>query len=225
MKKIAVYTAVYGDKDEVKEPLQQTVDCDYFLFTEPKYYEIDKGWQIIGGYVKPFKTPRMKAKWWKIYPYESIIADYDYSVWIDGHIEFLREDTVEFLLGSIKNGFTAFRHPEINCIYEEYNNIGRKHRWGNSANQTLARRQLDRYKKEGYPENNGMWAGGILVRDMKSKKAEEMSRKWWRQILGGSTRDQLSLPYVCWKMKYKPGKFMLNNRDNEYILYNGHKIE
>jgi len=222
-KKVAVYTAIYGDKDEITELLPQNIEADYFLYTDDirlKGKEV-KGWKVIYSPVNEFKTPRMKAKTWKIKPSIGVLKDYDFTVWIDGHITFKRRDSLRYLLGKGKH-FRAFKHPEFDCIFREFFNITNKHRWVNNMDRKLAIRQLNRYNKDGFPKHHGLVAGSVLIRD-NSEEIKRFNEFWWLQIMGGSQRDQLSLPYSLYKMEIKPDIMKLNNRDNRYINYGNHK--
>jgi len=77
--------------------------------------------------------------------------------------------------------------------------------------------QLERYAEEGFegllspvgcvgrpfrPSCNATYYGKILVRDLQNERgrAETLGYVWWRAYQEGVHRDQLSLPYVLWKV-------------------------
>lgn len=51
--------------------------------------------------------------------------------------------------------------------------------------------QINRYRKEGYPDHNGLVAGGFVVRDNRSNNVKLLMKAWWREIARWSRRDQL----------------------------------
>jgi hypothetical protein len=60
-------------------------------------------------------------------------------------------------------------------------------------------RQVAGYHREGYPVSNGLAMGGIIFR-RNTFTIGEFNSRWWAEILAGSTRDQLSLDPVAWRM-------------------------
>ena len=63
--------------------------------------------------------------------------------------------------------------------------------------------QVERYRKDGYPENNGQARNTVLVRRHNDKMIIKSMEDWWLEIKYGSKRDQLSFPYVAWKNNLK----------------------
>jgi hypothetical protein len=60
-------------------------------------------------------------------------------------------------------------------------------------------RQMERYRKESYPKNNGLCACTILLRRHNSPDIIEAMENWWQEISNGSFRDQLSFNYIAHK--------------------------
>ena len=90
------------------------------------------------------------------------------------------------------------------CIYEEAkfikwlgDNHPRKH-YKDDLN--VINSQVERYRNDGYPENNGQARNTILIRRHNSDIIDTME-DWWKEVKYGSKRDQLSFPYVAWKNK------------------------
>jgi len=63
--------------------------------------------------------------------------------------------------------------------------------------------QKDFYLSEGCPDNTGIFMGGLIVR-RHTKAIARLNELWWEQITKFSQRDQLSLPYVLWKLGITP---------------------
>ena len=77
------------------------------------------------------------------------------------------------------NGFSMFIHPDRNCIYDEAELC---HDFPKYREFPLLE-QVDHYRKEGYPKQNGLMAAGIIVRDMNRKKLTTINKEWWHENL------------------------------------------
>jgi hypothetical protein len=136
-----------------------------------------------------FKDPVMNAKIYKVLPH--LFFEAKYSIWIDGNIKLLvkPEQLVE-MMGDMFD-IAVFTHPERDCIYEE----GLFCKSKGKGDPEDIDKQLARYRVEEYPERAGLGACYIIVR----RHIPQMNRlceKWWAEICAGSSRDQLSFPYI-----------------------------
>ena len=156
--------------------------------------------------------------------YKSITPDFDkyeYSIWMDGNTS-LKVDPEYLIEKYLKNASIAcLKHPERDCIYDEA-----------CVCQTLnldqpdtIEDQMNRYRKDKYPENNGLSCTTYILR-RHTGKVEEFNRLWWEEICKGSRRDQLSFDYALWKMEMKANWFEVDNFDshkiNPYFNYVNH---
>jgi hypothetical protein len=87
--------------------------------------------------------------------------------------------------------FVVMKHPFKICAYAEA--AACVHLEMDSP--YTINKQVKRYRLDGYPENNGLNMGGILLR-RKNIKISRFNNKWWKEITNGSIRDQISFPYV-----------------------------
>ena len=99
--------------------------------------------------------------------------------------------------------------------------------------------QMDRYKKEGFPENYGLLQSNILLRKHNKQDCIKLMEEWFNEIKNGSHRDQLSFNYVSWKNKeinivymdshiYKSEFFYWNgthNHNKSYVQYDEANID
>ena len=60
-------------------------------------------------------------------------------------------------------------------------------------------KQIEKYKKEKFPENFGLVQSNIVIRHHNSDDCIFLMNSWWEQIANESHRDQLSFNYVIWK--------------------------
>ena len=169
--KTIVYTAIYGDYDDVKV---QPVEVK--LFTEATH---------------PRKElhPRMKAKYFKCNSHK---LDCDVSIWIDGSAVIRTPDFVQWCLDQLGDGDIALiKHPDRDCIYDEANFCQFMPKY--QGVPVLG--QVEEYRKQGYPAHNGLWACGLLIR-RHNDKVKRFNKLWWEHNKKYTYQDQLSFP-VC----------------------------
>ncbi len=222
MSKILVYSCVAGNYDKVMGGLLSSLaptehDVSYVLYTDQPikdsikisqdcfHYQAPNGnitWQIRPlVWQHPF-CKRRTARFCKINPHIFCANETTHTIWIDGN-QLIKQDVklVESLLPSLKNNFIAtFKHPDCICVYQE---LQQCIQWAKD-NFTLMRRQVDNYRKEGYPAYAGLVETSCLVRKQ-VKESADFNKQWWDEISQNSYRDQLSFNYVAWKQKQKYG--------------------
>ena len=192
-----IYTAIVGGKDAERT---DGVKC----FTENKL----------------FYDPTMAAKIYKILSHRFI--DTPYSVWVDGNIyPKVSEEEILKLMGP--QDMAVFKHPK-RLSYEDELNACETYQNGDKAIMT---RQVEGYKKRGFEINssngNRLLAGGIIIRKNKPP-INAMNEYWWAEICTKSRRDQLSLPWVIWKLKINCKVIEMDIRNNQYFEFRNHLI-
>ena len=193
----AIYTAIFNNYDLVKRPKYVNKGYDYYLFTDLDTYKSQ--FKNIDGSVYNLVIMRdvinglMQAKDIKINP-EKYLDKYDSSIYVDG--SFVQVGDVDRFLNESKNTYQMCRHPRRDCAYEE-SKICLNQRLDVPAK---IESQIQKYNKEGFPANYGLCMGGIIARTH-NKKAKKINSLWWREIVSGSKRDQLSINYVLWRLK------------------------
>jgi hypothetical protein len=117
----------------------------------------------------------------------------DISIWIDASMT-INCDLDKFVQQNCKSDFNLLSHPDRRCIYEEAEVcIKRK-----KDDPNIITNQINSYRQQNYPRNNGMVATGVIVR-RKNELVNQFCEKWWGEVSKGSRRDQLSFNYVNWK--------------------------
>ena len=192
MRKFILYTALFGKIGRgVHSPKVSIPDVDRFCFTDldikSDFYQIKK------MNLDPLVSIRAQ-RFVKICIPDEIFDNYEYSVYVDCK----RESVIDFewLLDFMESGsdFVTRQHKTRDCIYEEGRVCIEK---GRDDEATILK-QLDFYRKEGYPIHNGLHYSYILLR-RHTRRLKKFSRLWWGQLEQYSHRDQISLPYVAWK--------------------------
>jgi hypothetical protein len=212
MNKKVIYTSIFGSEYYLHDPEVDMKDWDFICFTDNPNYKSDV-WDVvltskIYGGARDSKKP-------KILPHR-YLQNYDISVWIDGDVKITTyiNDLVNKYLDD--KDYAVFNHEfcglsttgNLNvrkCIYDEAkfikwlgDNHPKKHY---KDDLTVINNQVERYRKEGYPLNNGQARNTILIRRHNNKHIIKTMEDWWTEVKYGSKRDQLSFPYVSWKNK------------------------
>ena len=187
---MTVYTAIFGNYDDLKEPFVITPGWKYICFTDQNLksdtWEIRKVGLMDCG-------PQKTARYYKIM-YHKFIDD-SKSIWVDGTF-YINCDLNEWW-ARFEYPFTTIRHPFDNCVYTEIQSCIK----GNKADLSVLKNQHDCYKKLGVPKNNGLIASGILMRVL-TPDVINFCKAWWKQVEQFSGRDQIGFAYVNHKMPY-----------------------
>ncbi|HEY0750943.1 MAG TPA: glycosyltransferase domain-containing protein [Chitinophagaceae bacterium] len=195
MKKI-IYTAIFGDSDSLKEPLKPTPGWDFVCYTDDPNLT-SKIWDIE---VVKAGDPKKLSRYVKI---PNHFPEYDLSIWVDATFQIRQHSLDKFAL-SKTDGIWLNSHPQRQCLYEEAEVVKSK----NLDDPNLIDQQVSKYRQEGYPEQNGLFRCGIMVRNPKDPKITEMCDLWWNEVENGSWRDQISFPYACWKTSVTPNPIL-----------------
>jgi hypothetical protein len=210
MGRIAIYTAIFGMKDRLKEPDGVIPNADYFCFTDRP--GLSKMWRVIPTFRK-FINPRLEARMHKLLPH-ILFPGYESSLWVDGAMRLKKFDPN--LLGS--GDIVTVAHPQRSCIYDEISVCRQK----KFDNQNVLTSQSRRYRAEGFPENVGLSQTGFLFRRHGLIHVRSFCGMWWSEISMGSLRDQCSFEYVSWKMGIPIKRVTISNKDNIFFTIEKH---
>src|SRR5688500_4216711 len=205
-----IYTTICGDVDDLKEPLKTTPGWDYLCLTDNPNLT-SKTWDIEvvkGG------DPKKLSRYLKI---KNHFPEYDLSCFIDATFQIKQHSLDKFAL-SKREGIWLNSHPQRQCLYEEAEIVKSK----GLDDPNLIDKQIEKYRAEGYPEQNGLFRCGIMVRNPKDSKITEMCDLWWDEVERGSWRDQISFPYACWRAGVTPNP-ILHGITQIYLKQSLHK--
>lgn len=211
-----IYSAITGGYDEVKEPEYINPYLDYILFTDNPNVK-SAVWKVkLISKEEGLDEVRMARKI-KILGHQ-YLTDYDFSIWVDGKLS-IKSDLYDFVLKNRrKEPLLCFSHYINDCIYQEKELChGLK-----KDDPHIMDVQIEKYRKEGYPEHNGLIDSGILVRELKNERVINLMEAWWQEVLHGSKRDQLSFNYACWKNDFVYDTTDLFIYGNEYVKSHSH---
>lgn len=206
-----IYSAITGGYDEIKEPEYVNPDLDYILFTDNPNVQSDI-WKVELISKEGDLDDTRLARKIKILGHQ-YLKDYDFSIWVDGKL-LITNDLYDFVLNNRgREPLLGFNHYENDCIYQEKELC----RILNKDDLDIMDAQIERYRKEGYPEHNGLIESGVLVRELKNEKVIKLMETWWQEVLHGSKRDQLSFNYACWKNDFVYDTANLFIYGNDYV--------
>jgi len=216
-KKKAVYTAVFGDYDKLKDKNIRSPGWDYYCFTDNKTLKSDF-WKIIyidEDYIKrnnlDNRNPLRTAKFFKLHP-ETVLPGYDESIWIDGSVSVTGDIDQWIETYSTGKDFLLFEHPDRACAYEEGNycvKIG-------FADKEVVKRQLTKYENEGLPKDAGLFMLSVIYRKH-TPAAKSLGDLWDGEIRGYAARDQISFTYCLHKLNISVDTCPLNIKNNIYF--------
>ena len=216
--KLVVYTALFGNYDDLIDPKEKYEGCDFICFTDQKHLKSDI-WEI--RIVDNIDLPlNMMNRRYKILPH-LFLNKHNYSLYIDSNIKIIKNPLP--LMGKYleKKSFVMPQHFKNSCLYDEATNCMV---FGKSPIvKTLL--QIKLYHKENFPKNFGLSENGILLRKHNEDKIIKIMNEWWEELITKTQRDQLSLGYILWKNKITFSFMKETARDNIYFSINKHNNE
>lgn len=226
-KRVIVYTAIFGNKDELQEPQFSSADIDFVCFTDGSNLSSET-WNI-RQQIPTSPDPVRAAKIYKILPHR-FFSGYEYSIWIDGNV-IIRGDVAKLILNSLKEvNFAAFDHSQnvpdsTECIYDEAERLLAEIAHGQYPTLSIEKieKQVERLKAKGYPAKNRMINGMVLLRRHNAKDCKNAMDAWWKEIVNGSRRDELSFNYMAWRDNFNFKYLQGDSRDNPYFQATRHK--
>lgn len=214
--RIAVFTAISGGYDDLKEPEMVSENVDYFVFTDGDV-PAHSVWTA-----RPFEfvshDPTRTARFIKTHPH-LYFQDYDWAIWIDANLQLAAPVEQLLPLESESEDFFTWTHPLRDCVYVEAEECIAR---GKDDNGTIKDQVAD-LKQKGYPERAGLFETSVLVTRMRVGKVEDMYNAWWAEIAKWSKRDQLSLPFATRSAGIEVGKLARDKicmrTDPRFIYY------
>lgn len=210
--KKVIYTAVYGNST-LREPVVTLPGFDYVCFTDNPALRSDVYRTIHLPFTHP---PRLAAKAPKMLPH-IYLAPYHASLWVDNSIECMTPQLADFLLEHQHVPFALFATPDRTTVAAEvaFCIEHKKADWERLEHQEAA------YRAHGFPDTVGLYKGGFLWRQHHHGRLTRLNERWFAHNTQLSTRDEVSLPYLFWSLRFERGTdfivFGRNMSHNEFI--------
>ena len=222
MNKFVIYTAIFGNYDEIKQPLVIDYRFDYIIFSNDLKEKKIGVWQVRTFDYYNSDSTRI-CRYVKTHP-EELLFNYDFSVWMDASIQictmYFYEKVIELYNNNIL--ISSLCHPTRKCIYEEafaVVNMMVEH-------EEVVVKWCHYLRREKFPRNVGLCETGVMYRKHNVNIINYLNSLWWNYIDQYSRRDQLSYNYVLWKLSI-PCHFIFgegnNARNTEHLRLVQHK--
>lgn len=194
--KNVVYTAIFGEYDDLIELNKKYSGCDYICFTDQKDITSNT-WKIIFVENKSLPSNMMNRRY-KLLPH-LFLKKYTKSLYVDGNIKITQDPSVLFDKYELGNNVLMPQHFLRNCIYEEALQciIIKK----STLKKTL--KQIKKYQRSNFPQNYGLGENNVLLREHNNKTTIKIMDEWWEELKTQTSRDQLSLGFLLWKNNLK----------------------
>lgn len=214
--KFVVYTAIFGDYDDLIEPKEKYKGCDFICFTDQTQLK-SHIWEIrlIPDIDLP---PNIMNRKYKILTHE-FLSDYSQSLYVDANI-FIIANPLELAKKYLNKYDIAIpMHQQRDCIYQEAEVVIQIKK----ANFEEVEKQMIFYKNQGYPHKFGLTENNIIFRNHINKNIIELMENWFNELKKFSKRDQLSLMYLIWKNNISIIKIKENSKGSKYFRLKLHK--
>jgi hypothetical protein len=186
-----VYTAIFGGYDTLQGIGQPSPGVRYICFTDDRTLR-DGRWEIV--HVDRDGDGTDLNRHIKINPH-LYLPDHDYSLYVDGNVQILRDVGPLFEKYSALGIIAAPRHPLRTCLYDEAR-----------ACIAAGKGDADRiseivcgYEAAGFPRRSGLHEFHLLFRETYSPDVIRLMETWWREYERGGGRDQITFPYSAWR--------------------------
>lgn len=192
-----VYTCVTNGYDNIRNMpghYYLDPDWDYICYTDDE--ELIRQGMLGAWEIRPLvftqSDPGRINRYHKIFP-NLLFPDYNESIYVDTKVNVL----TSYMFDSInKSGQDLFQpvHSYRGCLYDEIKWI-----MDTYDDAHLAEKQMEIYRKEGYPENHGFRENCIIYRKHHNPEIIQAMNEWWTWVRDWCHRDQVSYCYVLWK--------------------------
>ena len=199
MKKIAVITASLGSLD-LYNPTDFLDTVDYHAFVSKDKVGVKDNWirheAPIFSVIDDFEK-RRTAKFPKVLP-QLVLPGYEYYIWIDCTNKLSVEPDILIKKYLKDTDIACFKHQLNNCAYAEIQTCSRA---GVEYPELLSKTKQF-LESEKFPKNKGLTENTCRIQ-RNTAQMTTMGLMWWELICKYSSRDQLTLPYVIWKLGIK----------------------
>ncbi|KAL8029939.1 hypothetical protein ABFX02_14G255200 [Erythranthe guttata] len=218
--KVVVSTCAFGGGDDLYQPigmfetsLQKVCYVAFWdeitLATqEAQGNKVDESrfigkWRILVVRDLPFRDQRLNGKIPKMLAHR-LFPNSRYSIWVDSKSQFRRDPigVLEALLWRSNHELAISEHGARSSVYDEAKAVVKK----NKATPEEVEVQLTQYRQDGLPEDKrfkgkkALAEASIIVRKH-TPLTNLFTCIWFNEVVRFTSRDQLSFPYVLWRLK------------------------
>jgi len=180
-----IYTAIFGNYDDLKEPTVVSKGWEYICFTDQEL--TSNVWQIKKMNVEG--DPQRMARRVKILFHEYI--EHDLSFWLDAAFH-IHVDLNAFWDRFWYAPFCVPSHPLRNDIFREIESCIANNR----GNKEELEAQRSEYTQLNLKRFNGIITSGVMMRK-RDDQVIELCEMWWDELSKWSSRDQVAFAKVA----------------------------
>ncbi|MEO0993382.1 MAG: glycosyltransferase domain-containing protein [Pseudomonadota bacterium] len=188
-KRIAVVTAVFGGFDRLL-PVDPawTENADFFVFSDRRYAAYFDWQPVHANYANIDK--RRSARFVKLH-LPTYFSDYEWVMWLDGSV-LLCVDPQEVLatLDADALDFATFQHPDRQGLISEAAACLRQKK----EEPGVLVEHLSQMQSHAGFRTKQLFETMVMLLRPGSEEVRALCTVWWRMMMRGSKRDQLSLP-------------------------------
>ena len=207
-RRIAVFIAMFGGYDTVRDPLVFPDNVDYYLITDSNTGV--KKWNLLdpsGLLPEDLTSPAEKNRWCRMHPH-LLFPDHDISIYVDSST-LITSDLTPLTKDLSVFPVQLFAHKDRDCVYQELTACGIKGKMPFRAAE-----QQKRYLSGlGVPHHGGLLETPVVVQDLHSADAVKVTETWWEEYLRFPYRDQPALVSALWKLGIAPEQASLLGAD------------
>ncbi|KAL0360746.1 UNVERIFIED_CONTAM: hypothetical protein Sradi_3759100 [Sesamum radiatum] len=212
--KVVVSTCAFGGGDDLYQPIGMSETslqkvC-YVAFwdeitlatQEAQGNKVDENhfigkWRIIIVRDLPFRDQRLNGKIPKMLPHR-LFPNARYSIWVDSKSQFRRDPlgVLEALLWRSNDELAISEHGARSSVYDEAKAVVRK----NKATPEEVRYKWHSIAWMAFLKIRALAEASIIVRKH-TPTTNLFMCLWFNEVVRFTSRDQLSFPYVLWRLK------------------------
>lgn len=216
--RVAVYSVLIGDYDNIKDPLCVSPNVDYLLFTNRDIK--CRVWRTITVSDERL-TDLLLSRRIKMLPQEYLPEGYDFSIYIDANVVIWGDITMLLTKFNERCHFAVTAHSVRNTVKDELDELVRL----GKVKRDVADIVYAKYKSDGFKDDLGLAECTALVRRCDNERLNSLMQSWWREFsTDGLFRDQPSLMYCLWKERYQDYELMEGHvMNNQFCATISHK--
>jgi len=223
---IVAYTAITDRRDDLISQLTVAREgAEFVAFLDDATARATgadtRGWEVRRiARSKDGATVRdanLAAKVYKMLP-RRYFPDAEFSLWLDGRVAIVYPLPLARMVDLFLRDadLCVYRHPVRHTVEEEAR-VCAERLLDDPARITA---QIERYRRDGMPADAPLVESSVLLR-RHTRATDEFGLAWWDEVRRGSTRDQLSFPYVAWKIGLRYTTFPLHLRTRNGLFARG----
>lgn len=207
MKEIVVVSANIGGFENPVEPVQQSIDCDFFMFDDTNFPLRDKA-----------MTPRLQARIPKMFGWQ-MAPGYQYYIWVDSSMAIEHTDMAKWFLEQLGDADIAvFKHPHRNTTGEEAQYVQHRLDIGCPYITPRYENELLDEQIEAIGEDLPLYASTAFIY-RNTYDVQQMMKEWFYHTARYHVIDQLGLPYALEKSNCRVNVIPNNYLKIPYITH------